>query len=306
MLDLYALQVFLLAAETENFSETGRLLSISQPAVSGHIQSLEQQLDTKLFDRTGRNIRLNEVGRAFVPIARNLLKEVRQAEEFVASRRGTIGGHLTIGCSTACGKYILPQIISRFLDRNPDVRVVCAVGPRGAALNQLENGEIDLAISSLRVPRREFEYCHLSDDRLVLIAPPDHPWAQGEALEPEDLIEYPLVMREPSSGTSITVNRELSRYDMSIDILQTRLILGNTEAIVQAVASGIAPAFVSRVAAETFLGMGVVVEVPVKGLNLIMHLFMVRHTKFFATDAQRAFWEFTFSPENRDLLHRYE
>ena len=180
--------------------------------------------------------------------------------------------------------------------------MTCSVGPRGAALSQLEAGEIDLAVSSLRVPRKEFEYRHFSDDQLVLIAPPDHPWAKVERLVPDDLVEYPLVMREPSSGTSITVNRELSKYDMSIDVLETRLILGNTEAVVQAVVSGVAPAFVSRVAAESVVEKGQVVEVPVEGLDLVMHLFMVRHTKFYASEAHSVFWEFTFAPENRDVL----
>ncbi len=303
MLDLYALQVFLLAAETENFSETARLLNISQPAVSGHIHALEQQLNTRLFERTGRNIRLNEVGSAFVPVVRNLLKEVRQAESFIASRRGTISGHLTLGCSTACGKYILPGIISRFLAQHPDVRVTCWVWQRGTALDSLASGEIDLAVSSLRVPGREFEYRHFSDDLLILIVPPDHPWAQRASLEPDDLVEHPLILREPGSGTAITINRALARYDLSIDVLSSRLVLANTESIVQAVCAGIGPAFVSRVAAENALEKGLVREVAVPGLDLVMRLFMARHTRLGASDVQRAFWDFTFAPENRDLLH---
>ncbi|MCL4239231.1 MAG: LysR family transcriptional regulator [Anaerolineae bacterium] len=302
MLDLYGLQVFLLAAKTENFSETARLLNISQPAVSGHIQSLEQQLQTRLFDRTGRNIRLNEVGSAFVPVVHNLLKEARQAEAFIASRRGTISGHVTIGCSTACGKYILPRVIARFLAQNSDARVTCWVGQRGAALDSLAAGEVDLAVSSLRVPGRDFEYRHFSDDLLVLIVPPDHPWAARENLEPDDLVEYPFVMREPASGTVVTLNRALARYDMSVDVLSSRLVLANTESIVQAVCAGVGPAFVSQVAAESVLEKGLVRAVAVPGLDLVMRLYMVRHTRLYASDAQRAFWDFTFAPENHELL----
>ncbi len=301
MLDLYELQVFLIAAETENFSETARLLNISQPAVSGHIQSLEQQLETQLFDRTGRNIRLNEVGSAFVPIARNLLKEARQAEAFIAARRGAVTGHLTIGCSTACGKYLLPRIIGRFMGNNPDVRVTVWVGHRSAALDDLASGVIDLAVSSLRVPRRDFEYRHFADDVLVLIVPPEHPWARRSSLEPDDLVECPLVMREPASGTAITLNRELARFDLSLDVLQVRLTLANSEAIVQAVREGIGPAFVSLVAAWPFIESGQLRVVPVNGLKPIMHLYMARQTAFRGTVVQRAFWDFTFAPENEDL-----
>ncbi len=301
MLDLYELQVFLVAAETENFSETGRILRISQPAVSGHIQALEQRLKTQLFDRTGRNIKLNEVGEALVPVARNLLKEAQQVEEFVALRRGTVTGQLTMGCSTAAGKYILPGIMTRFLECNPNVRIVCEVGPRSQGLERLVSGEIDLAVSSLRIPRRAVEYRHFADDLLVLIAPPAHPWTKSGAIKVEDLAEYPLILREVSSGTTFTLNRELARFDMSVEMLQTRLTLYNSEGIVQAVADGAGPAFVSRLSAEAGLKQHSVVEVAVEGLRLVQRLYMARHTGFHATEAQTAFWNFTFAPENEDL-----
>jgi DNA-binding transcriptional LysR family regulator len=70
MLDLYELQVFLAAAETENFSEAGRRLQLSQPAVSMQIRSLETHLGMDLFHRAGRHIALTEAGQALVPLAR--------------------------------------------------------------------------------------------------------------------------------------------------------------------------------------------------------------------------------------------
>jgi DNA-binding transcriptional LysR family regulator len=300
VLELHELQVFLVAAETENFSETGRLMQISQPAVSGHIQSLEQRLNTRLFERSGRNIKLNETGEAFVPIVRNLLKEAREAEEFIASQQGRVIGQITLGCSTAVGKYTLPQIMSRFLGSHPNVRMQCRVGPRGQALDQLFSGEIDLAVSSLRVPRRAFEYRHFADDLLVLIVPPQHPWASAGTIQPDDLVDHELIFREPSSGAMTTLNRELMKFDMSCDVLQSRLMLWSSEAIVQAVANGLAPAFTSRQIAASALQHESVVEVKVSGLNLVQPLWMVRNADFRVTDAQRAFWDFVFAPENED------
>lgn len=301
MLELYELQVFMVAAETENFSEAGRRLQISQPAVSGHIQSLEQRLNTRLFERTGRNIKLNDVGEALVPVVRNLLREAQVVEEFVARRQGTVIGQLTLGCSTSAGKYVLPRLMARFMDDHPNVQIICEVGPRGYALDSLSQGKVDLAVSSLRVPRRAIEYRYFADDRLILIAPPDHPWAEKGTITLEDLVEYPVILREAKSGTAITLNRELARHDMSLDILRCRLVLGNTEAIVQAVMEGVGPGFVSRIAALPALQREVVVEVSVEGLKLVQRLFMARNTSFHATEAQKVFWDFAFSPENQDL-----
>ena len=221
MLELHELQVFLVAAETENFSETGRILQISQPAVSAHIQSLEQRLNTRLFDRVGRNIKLNEAGELLLPRARTLIKETKQIEDFMASQKGALLGQLTLGCSTASGKYILPRIMARFMEQHPTVNLICQVGPRGYALDQLAAGQVDLAVSSLRVPRHGVEYKYFSDDLLTLIAPPDHPWASVDSITPEQLVEHPLILREPASGTTTTLNRELAAHDMSVEMLQS-------------------------------------------------------------------------------------
>lgn len=301
MLELSDLQVFLVAAETENFSETGRILQISQPAVSGHIQALEQRLNTRLFDRTGRSIKLNEVGEALVPAVRRLLKEAQQIEEFVAQQRGTITGRLTLGCSTSAGKYLLPKLIARFMQRYPQTQIVCEVGPRGQALESLCEGKIDLAISSLRVPRRAIEYRYFADDQVVLIAPRDHPWAQAGKVRIEDLVEHPVIMREANSGTAITLNRALAAHDMSLDMLQIHLVLANTESIVQAVLEGIGPGFVSRIAAIPAIEKGQVIQVQIEHVRLIQRLFMARQTGIRASEVQRLFWDFAFAPENEEI-----
>ncbi|NDJ79212.1 MAG: LysR family transcriptional regulator [Chloroflexi bacterium] len=301
MLELYELQVFLVAAATENFSEAGRRLQMSQPAVSGHIHALEERLKVQLFERTGRNIKLNDVGQALVPVARKLLKEAELLEEFVASQRGSLTGHLLLGCSTAAGKYILPRIMARFQERHPDVKIACQVGPRGQALDDLVEGKVDLAVSSLRVPRRAIEYHHFADDELVLIVPPDHVWASRENINPVELLDYPLILREPSSGTMFTLNRALAEADLSLDMLPSNLTLWNSEAIVQAVSVGIGAGFVSSITAELALQHHIVVQVPIVAFAPVQSLYMARHTGFSASEAQTVFWEFTFASENMDL-----
>ena len=301
LLELHELRVFLVAAETENFSETGRILQISQPAVSGVIQSLEQRLQTQLFDRVGRNIKLNEMGEALVPLARRLLKDAEQLHEFVAQQRGTVVGQLLLGCSTAGGRYLLPKLMARFLARYPQAQIVCDVGPRGQALERLCEGKIDLAVSSLRVPRKAVEYRHFADDRLILIVPPAHPWAQRESLPPQELPDHAIVLREPSSGTTIAFNSALAQFEMSVEMLQVRLTLGSTESIVRAVIEGVGGGIVSQVAAEPALNQGQVVHVPLEGMTLVQHLYMARHKQFRASPLQTLFWDFAFAPENEDV-----
>jgi len=111
MLNPTELNVFAMAAETENFSEAARRLGVTQPTVSMHIRSLEERLGLDLFERSGRNVILNEAGQTLVPLVRDILQRCVRIEETMVSLEGEIVGRLQIGCTTASGKYLLPRIL---------------------------------------------------------------------------------------------------------------------------------------------------------------------------------------------------
>jgi DNA-binding transcriptional LysR family regulator len=304
MLDIYEMQVFLTAAETESFSEAGRRLQMSQPAVSMQIKSLEKRLNVELFQRSGRNIRLTEIGQVLVPMARELVSKSVHIEEAVAALKGETIGVLRISCSTTAGKYVLPKLIGSFIEQYPAVEVVCNVGSRGTALESLLKGDAHLAITSLREPSKDLEYRHFMVDPVVLIAPVDHPWARRKSIEIEELPEGKYIRREVGSGTNETVAEALAAYEIGLNDLPTAMILGNSEAIYMAVAEGIGVAFISYSAAADGMKTGHVVEVPIVGLDMAQQLYMVRHTQHTMTSALVAFWNHVFAPINDQILGR--
>ena len=130
MLDLNALQVFLSVVEYGSFSEAGRQLHLSQPAVSQTIQSLERQLGASLFDRQGRSALLTEGGQFLVPMARELLTSAQRVEQTMLSVQEDVVGEIPVGCSTASGKYLLPGMIARFRRDFPRVQINVLVASR--------------------------------------------------------------------------------------------------------------------------------------------------------------------------------
>ena len=148
MLDTHQLNVFLIAADTLNFTQAARLLHMSQPSVSQHIQTLEQSFGHPLFVRLGRRIELTDAGRALVPLAREMVRRSIQIEETMKSLEGEVHGHLLVGCSTTPGKYILPQLLARFHHLNPKVRVSCTVAAQGEVFRMLCDGEVHVAMIS--------------------------------------------------------------------------------------------------------------------------------------------------------------
>ncbi|HEC21336.1 MAG TPA: LysR family transcriptional regulator [Chloroflexi bacterium] len=302
MLNLNELQVFIVAAETENFSEAGRRLNLSQPAVSMQIRSLETQLNVTLFHRAGRHIRLTEAGHALVPMARDLIQRAIRLEETMASLEGEVVGLLRVGCSTTSGKYILPKLIAGLRRQHPQVQVICHVTSRSRALRMLLEGEVHVALSSLREPYKDIEYRPFLTDRIILIAPPDHPWArQKTPIEPTDLLKEDFILREEGSGTHAALKEGLACHDLSLDHLNVVMILGNSEAICMAVQEGIGLAFVSALSAAEAIQSGSLAMIEVKGLELSQTLYMAHHAARPATRAQIAFWEYAFAPENEAI-----
>jgi DNA-binding transcriptional LysR family regulator len=297
MLDAHQVNVFLTAAETLNFTLAARRLHMTQPSVSEHIRGLEHHFGTTLFIRAGRRLKLTDAGQALVPLAREVVGLSVQVEETMVSLKGEIHGHLTVGCSTTPGKYLLPGLLARFMRRHPRVRATCNVTERAATLQMLCQGQVQLALSSAAETGRDLEFRRFIVDPVVLIAPLDHPWARRGCVSPNELLNAAFILREEGSGTITAVREGLPQVGLSLDQLRPVLTLGNSEAIAMAVEEGIGAGFVSSLVA-TKLFHGRVAIVPVQGLALSQDIYMVRHARRPATAAMTAFWNFIHDPAN--------
>ena len=223
-------------------------LILSQPAVSLQIANLEKQLGLELFQRNGRSIVLSEAGKVLLPLAQEALRSVKHIEETMSGRKGVMIGELPIACSTTVGKYILPRLVAVFRRRYPDVRVTVHVMSRRTAVEWLLGGRAEIAVVSAKPIHSEVESASFLEDQVILIVPPDHPWADGRSVLPEDLLTIPFIMRETTAGTYEVVAEGLAAHGLNISQLQSVLSLANAEAIEMSVEAGIGAAFISRMA----------------------------------------------------------
>jgi len=298
MLNLNELVIFLAAAKCGNFSEAGRQLHLSQPAVSQNVENLEKRFGSKLFARQGRTVRLTEAGQALKPLAAELLAGARRLEETMASLQGEVLGELKIGCSTASGKYLLPGLIASFHRHFPQVRLNVLVHNRESELEKLLGGDFSIGISSKKVEHQDLEVRDFYRDEVILIAPAGHPWARKRQIFPDDLPDAPLILREEGAGTRQVLFEGLLGHGISPDMLNVVMVLGNEEAIAMAVEEGIGVAFLSRLAAQRSLECGRVVEIQVKGMQLSRTLYLARNRRFPSTRAETEFWNFVGSKES--------
>jgi DNA-binding transcriptional LysR family regulator len=302
MTDTLKLETFICAAERLSFSGAAKQLHLTQPTISYHIKSLEKEMGVELFDRSGPRLQLTEAARLLLPWARKLVTQSNELQDIVSSLQDGVVGHLRIACSTTAGKYVLPQLAARFCHRYPGIHVQILRCTSENVTPLILANEANLGVVSSEVQEEQIEYQEFFNDTIVLIVPRDHPWVLLPSIEPDDLINEPLIIRETTSGTRKVMLSELAKHDIGIDDLNIFMELGNAEAIVRTVASGYGVSFVSSVASTCPLERGSVIEVNVKGINLQRKIFMVRKRLEEPNRAQEAFWSFIHTSINEDLL----
>lgn len=292
MIEFAHLKVLLAAAEEESFSRAAEQLHLSQSAVSQNIHALERALGVTLFLRKGRSVQLTEAGQAMVPLAREALHQVRLMTETLNALDDKVVGDLELGCSTTSGKYLLPGLAAAFRQAYPEVHLRVNILSRQAVMERLLDERVALGVVSKRLEHLPLEYQPFFEDRIILIAPRQHPWAEyGRAL-PADLPDQPLIMREPQAGTAEVVWEALAQHSLHPEMFNVVMEVGNAEAIAMAVEEGIGLAFVSELVAARGLALGHIRQIEVAGLDLRRTIYLVRNTQAMFTRAHTAFWNF--------------
>ena len=292
MLNVHQLNVFLIAADTLNFTLTAKRLHLTQSSVSQHIKSLEVQLGVELFARKGRSLEITDAGAVLLPLARDIVNGSIRASEQMELLKKEIHGQLVVGCNTAPGKYLLPILLAKFHSQFPLVKIACQVLPLQQTIDGLSEGDIHFAISN--VEDVEYDSCEFQlylEELIVLVAPVNHPWAGRNEIEPEELMDAQFIMREKSSGAYKHVKRSLLDVGVEIERLDTFLEMGTSEALVLAVEQGLGVGFVSKLILERICPDRVAM-INVKGLKIIQPIYFGRQTAFPTSGAQAAFWNF--------------
>ncbi|MHB1019958.1 MAG: selenium metabolism-associated LysR family transcriptional regulator [Coriobacteriia bacterium] len=274
-MNISQLKTFVAVVDHRSFSEAARVLGISQPAATMHVQSLESDVGATLFDRGYRNISLTEAGETLIPYARRILTEVDDAHHAIESMGDVVTGRVTIAASTTPGQYLLPRLFGTFLAAYPEVGVTLRVYDSADVVEHVARGEADLGMTGAEVPGARVHYERLGTDELVLICPARHRRATGPAVTFTDIAGEPFIVREAGSGTRLAAEEVIRRSGVDPADLEVVMELGTNEAIVSAVEGGMGLAVVSAQVAAKALELGTVAVVSGAGFPVARPLFLV-------------------------------
>ena len=285
------LQVFHAVAQVSSFTRAAELLHMTQPAVTHQIRQLEQELDTRLFDRSNNRISLTEAGRCTLDYAERIIALYGEMDEAVKAMTGARTGLASVGASTTVAEYMLPGLLGEFRRRFPEVRIRLRVANTDAIVAMVADNAIDLGVVEGEVDNRALvvEPCHT--DELVAIAAPGHPLAALERVPADALVEHPFVQREGGSGTRSVVRRWLEERTLSEEALDAPFELGSTEAIKGAVQAGVGVSIVSRATIVNELELGRLVARPLEP-RLTRAYYFVRQRQQFRTHVMQELFGF--------------
>ncbi|MBC8163126.1 MAG: LysR family transcriptional regulator [Roseiflexaceae bacterium] len=300
MLSTIHLRTFLAVVESGNYSQAAERLHMSQPAVSQHIQALEQQFDhARLFRRVGQQMLPTHAGEQLIDVAREMLALAQRAEEDIRAMRGQISGRVVLGCTPTSGEHLLPTLLLGFRTRFPAIAVEVALAPLETLLEWLASQAIHVLLAEEQQRKRGWEAQLLGNEALVLLAPRGHALLQQEQVVPGQLKGLPLVLPRRSAPLRRLIEDGLRRRGVGNAEIDIAMETDSTGMMVEAVRSGVGLAFVPQSCVPRGRDTSVI---NVAGLNLQLDWHLVRSRERGAPRSVQELFSFLAGKDSRRIL----
>jgi DNA-binding transcriptional LysR family regulator len=291
-MDTRQLAAFCAVVERKSFSQAAERLGVTQPAVSLQIRALEKRLGRQLLDRSGRRVEPTEAGlRLYRGAQRLLALEEQLVEEVADGDEGALSGRLELGASTGPGGTVLPKLLCEFHEAHPGVRVRLQVSDTQTVVEQVARRELELGVVGAARRHRSVAFEPFFRDEVVLVCPPDHPFA-GRTIALDELRGQPLILMQEGAGVRQVIEDELRRVGVRLRDFDVRLELGLQESVRSAVEAGFGVTFISRSAVDADVEAGRIGVARVEGLEPVREVSLVRAVGRAETRLARAFIEF--------------
>ena len=255
------LRVFHAVAKHLSFTKAAEALFMTQPAVTFQVRQLEEQFDTRLFDRAQGRIALTPAGVVAFDYAERILALSGELDARLKEISGHEAGPLLIGASTTIAEFLLPQVLGEFKVRHPSVVPRLFVANSEAVQERVAERSLDLGFieGDTHLPSLVNDFC--CDDELRVVCAPKHALARATSVAARALAEHAYISRELGSGTREVVDHYLQKAGLALDAMQVVMEASSPEALKGLVATGLGFAIMSRASVAKEVRLGELVEV---------------------------------------------
>ena len=252
-MELKQLRSFAEVVRCGSFTKAAENLYISQPTISTHIRTLEEELGRQLILRTTKSIQVTEKGREVYEYAANIL-ELQERIVLACGEESRRIIHL--GASTIPSAYLLPEILPEFGRLHPDTYFVIHQSDSQGVIDGLTDGMFDVGLIGMCADSEALCCQPFCQDRMVLVTPVTPRFLELQQLPEvplETLLAEPIILREQGSGTNKSASHYLERIGVSESMLRITARINDPEAIKNLVAGGLGVSIISEKAAHNFI-----------------------------------------------------
>jgi len=258
-LDGRQLHAFQVLAKTGSFTETAKILHLSQSAISHSMKALEQNVNCRLIDRVGKRALLNQAGEQFLVRVENILREMHEARTELRHLGQWGHGRLRVSATPTACQYLLPSVLREFKESFPKCAILVEPGDTPEAVEMLRQNRVDLALVLEPKEEPRLAFRPLFVDELKFILSPLHPWAKAGHAPREEISRQNFILYDRASFTFRIISRYLSQESIT---LRSFLELGSMEAIKELVKLGLGVGILAPWIAQKELEEGSLVAVP--------------------------------------------
>ena len=260
------LETFLVVTETKNYTLASKELGLTQPAVSQHIKSLEQEYDVKLFTRKNHEMTLTKEGEIMLKYALRIMALYSEVERKITYKKNNTN-ILNIGVTHTSESNITPEILAKY-SKKKGLHIKIISDTTKNLYDMLSDYHIDLAIIEGEIASKKFSSRVLGSDSLMVMLSPDNSLSKKEFITIDDLKKENLIIRPIESGTTTLFKSELEKKNMSLDEFNIFLEMDNVASIKDLLMKNLGVSILPKSACQKDVDDGHLVALPIKDLNL--------------------------------------
>lgn len=266
-----------------NYTQTAKVLSLTQPAVTNHIKQLEEEFGIKIFYKNKRELKLTLEGEILIEYAKKAVSLSDKAQRAIDDHKKSIK-RFTVGITQTLGEYLISPIFARYCNEHPDVHINIITDNAKNIYNKLSTYELDWAIVEDSIPNKDYTSILLDTDYLCLVVSPKHKFANRKSVELYELKQERFILRSRNAGTRLLFENHLLRHSENIRNFNIIIEIDNITAIKELVASNLGVTIMSYSACRDEEAAGKLLVVPIKNFNMVREINMVYHKDFKHTE----------------------
>ncbi|GIN56376.1 putative HTH-type transcriptional regulator YwbI [Lederbergia ruris] len=192
-MDIQHLKYFVAVAREGNFTRAANKLYVTQPTISKMVRNIEEELGVTLFDRSGKQVKLTDAGEIILVQAQNIIKSFQNLSAELDDLMNLKKGSIHIGLPPMVGSRYFPNVIQAFHQDYPNISIHLVEDGAVKIEEDVQNGTLDLGVVVLPVNQERFHSFSFVNERLMLLAHPNHPLSQKEVVQLVELEKEPFV-----------------------------------------------------------------------------------------------------------------